>query len=109
MVLIGDAIRVIGSNATSNHWKNDDLADLNDVNVEVLGSLGAIHLTPIVGNAIFLVSGTMLQLLQIKGFFGGLGHEDPHDHIRNFLDLSRPFTFMNISQESIRLNCFPFL
>lgn len=30
-------------------------------------------------------------------------HEDPHEHIRNVVDVCAPFSFNNISQELVRL------
>ncbi|XP_027769505.1 uncharacterized protein LOC107021658 [Solanum pennellii] len=46
--------------------------------------------------------------LAIKRLFGGFSHEDPHEHIRNFVDIFRPFSFKNISQESVWLKLFTF-
>ena len=86
----------------SNIWGDDpqgyvaqenDVGNMNDVDPDQIGSAGAIRLPPTVGNVVFHVTGTMLQLLQMKGLFGGNANEDPHDHIRNFLDVCSPFKF----------------
>lgn len=72
--------------------QNDDVGNINNFNwcnVKdiLLGYVGSIRWPPSVGNLVFHVSSTMLQLLQIKGLFDGLPYEYYHDHIRNFVDI----------------------
>jgi len=70
--------------------------------------VGAIHLPLVEDHVAFYVTNTMMELLQVKGIFGGLDHENPHEHIRNFVGTCNPFSFKDISQESIWLWLFPF-
>lgn len=80
-----------------------DFFDFNHANVDLLGSVGAIRLPRVVGNAAVHVTNTMLQLLQAKCVFGGMDHENPHEHISNFLDICIPFLLKNIFEVSVRL------
>lgn len=72
------------------------------------GQAGAICLPQTAGNTIFNVTITMLHLFQMKRLYGGQYHEDPHNHLKISLILCGPFTFPNITQESVRLRLFPF-
>ena len=63
---IGEEISVNGSNiwgddlhGHNEEVPNDDVGNLNDFNLDQIGSAGAIRLPPTVGNAVFHVTGTM--------------------------------------------------
>lgn len=52
--------------------------------------MGTICLPSANDNATFEVTNTTLHLLQMKGLYGGLAHEDPYKHMTNFIDV-QPF------------------
>ncbi|KAM6580969.1 uncharacterized protein LOC115695250 [Cannabis sativa] len=47
-------------------------------------------------------------MLQTVGQFGGSPTEDPHLHIRSFLEVSDSFKLQGVSEEALRLKLFPF-
>ena len=60
-----------------------NIGNPNDINDPIqLGRVCSIRLPSIEGNVVFHVMRTMLQLLQMKVYYGGLENEDMHDHIR---------------------------
>jgi len=65
----------------------DGIADINSVyNPSQPGEMGAICLPQTKWNAIFEVSSTTLYVLQTRGLYRGLDHEDQQEHVRNFTE-----------------------
>uniref|UniRef100_M1DXZ0 Uncharacterized protein n=1 Tax=Solanum tuberosum TaxID=4113 RepID=M1DXZ0_SOLTU len=59
----------------------DDIDDINSVNnPDQSGVRGAICIPQTDGNVMFEVTSTNLHLLQMRGLYGGLDHEGPHEH-----------------------------
>jgi len=76
----------------------DDIDDINSVyNSDQSGGRGTICIPQTDGNAMFEVTSTTLHLLQMRGLYGGLDHDDPHEHVRNFTEVCNPFSFNNVS------------
>ena len=71
------------------HGHEEEEGDTHGVAFDNVMSVGAICLPPTTGEAVFQVTGTMLHLLQIKGFFGGSAHEDLYNHIQNVVEDSQ--------------------
>ena len=53
----------------------------------LMDGIGVIRLPPIVGNVVLHITSTMFQLLKLKDIFDHLDHENPHEHITNFVDV----------------------
>jgi len=96
------------SDNDSHFGQNGNIDDLNNMHMNVIQTTRAIRIPPTTGRVVFHIIRTMIQLLEMKGNFGGLIHKDPHEHLRNFMEVCGPFVFKNISQESIRLRLFTF-
>ena len=69
------------------------------MNELLLGIVSVIWLPQVEENAEFHMTSMMLQHLQMKGLFQGFAHKDHYDHIKNYVDVSGPLSFKNISQE----------
>ncbi|PHT37289.1 hypothetical protein CQW23_24989 [Capsicum baccatum] len=59
--------------------------DDDDDDMDGSGATGAIIPPPLAPEAMFNIIITMIQLLQLKGLFGGLAGDDPNMHLINFI------------------------
>jgi hypothetical protein len=48
------------------------------------------------------------HIIQLLPSFHGFDHEDPYQHVKDFLEICSTFSFQNFSDESVRLRLFPF-
>ncbi|XP_062094553.1 uncharacterized protein LOC133800570 [Humulus lupulus] len=63
---------------------------------------------PKIQAAQFELKHVMFQMLQTMGQFSGLPTEDPHLHLRSFLEVSDSFKLQGVTEEALRLKLFPF-
>ena len=50
----------------------------------------------------------MFLMLQTVGEFSGLPHEDPHLHLKQFLEVARNFKVLGVIDNAFRLRIFPY-
>lgn len=77
--------RIIG-----NHDDIDNFNDINELhasNSHLISGIGVVFLPSVVWNVVFYIISTMLQLFQLKGILSLFSHENPYEHIRNFVDV----------------------
>ncbi|PHT55166.1 hypothetical protein CQW23_03652 [Capsicum baccatum] len=81
--------------------------DDDDDDLDGAGATGAIIPLPLAPGAKFNITSTMIQLLQLKGLFGGLTGDDPNMHLINFISTCKSFDNPGVGQNAIRLRLFP--
>ncbi|MCH99510.1 hypothetical protein A2U01_0020524 [Trifolium medium] len=50
----------------------------------------------------------MFQMLQTVGQFSGMATEDPHLHLKQFLEVAGNFVIPGVTQDAFRLRLFPY-
>ncbi|XP_024021730.1 uncharacterized protein LOC112091702 [Morus notabilis] len=50
----------------------------------------------------------MFQMLQTVGQFSGIGTEDPHLHLTQFMEVSDTFKITGVTEDALRLKLFPY-
>ena len=76
-------------------------------NLDGDGATGAIILPPLAPGVKFNITSTMIQLLNLKGLFGGLPGDDPNLHLVNFISICKSFDNPGVRQNVIHLILFP--
>ncbi|PHT37690.1 hypothetical protein CQW23_21263 [Capsicum baccatum] len=79
----------------------------DDDDLDGAGATGAIIPPPLAPEAKCNITSTMIQLLQLKGLFGGLTGDDPNMHLINFISICKSFDNPGVGQNAIRLCLFP--
>ncbi|KAK4264934.1 hypothetical protein QN277_026049 [Acacia crassicarpa] len=73
-----------------------------------LNKLTSTITPPTINAGHFEIKSVMIQMLNEAGQFGGLPSEDPHLHLKTFLEVCDSFVIPGIPPDTIRIKLFPF-
>lgn len=82
--------------------------DLDEDKIEIdgAGATGAIIPLPLAPRAKFNITSTMIQLLHLKGLFGGLVGDNPNMYLVNFITICKSFDNLGVGQNTIHIRLF---
>lgn len=80
--------------------------DDDDANLDKNGASGANFLHPLAPRVKFNITSIMIQLLDLKVFFGGLPSDDPNMNLVNFINSYKSFNYPGVGQNAICLRLF---
>ena len=75
--------------------------------VPILHGLNPGNIRPKIQASQFELKPVMFQMLQTVGQFNGMATEDPHMHLRLFMEVCDSFKLPGVSDEALRLKLFP--
>lgn len=78
----------------------------DDTDLDEAGAIGTIIPPPLEPRVKFNIISTMIQLLSLKGLFGGLLGDDPNMHLVNFINICKFFDNPRVGQNVIHLWLF---
>ncbi|PHT53113.1 hypothetical protein CQW23_07575 [Capsicum baccatum] len=82
----------LGNDELLNPRRTDEAPfDDDDDDLDGAGATGVIIPPPLAPGSKFNITITMIQLLQLKGLFGGLAGDDPNMHLINFISICKSF------------------
>ena len=84
------------------HYEVDD----DDKGMDGAGATDAIIPPPLAPVVKFSITSTMIQLLNLKGLFGGFPGDDPNMHLVNFVTIFKSFDNLGVGQNAIHLSLF---
>ncbi|KAJ9551743.1 hypothetical protein OSB04_015788 [Centaurea solstitialis] len=79
-----------------------------DYAIPVLGQLHSGIFRPKIKAAHFALKPLMFSMIQTNGQFGGTAVEDPHSHLKSFMQITDSFRIPGVSPSALRLSLFPF-
>ncbi|KAK4269933.1 hypothetical protein QN277_023027 [Acacia crassicarpa] len=73
-----------------------------------LNKLSSDITPPTINDGHFEIKGVMIQMLNAAEQFGGLPSEDPHLHLKTFLEVCDSFVIPGIPHDTVQIKFFPF-